>query len=115
MQITEVFQGYSDAEALVVKKLSSDRYICKVYVLFLVSYLLILCRHKLHLMHNRAAVEANELIYNGDQNDTSNFVDVEMSVDDTFDPEFGEIAENKFISFRYIGVHSQLPINPRVS
>eukprot|EP00026_Physarum_polycephalum_P007313 Phypoly_transcript_07372.p1 GENE.Phypoly_transcript_07372~~Phypoly_transcript_07372.p1 ORF type:complete len:546 (+),score=62.83 Phypoly_transcript_07372:102-1640(+) len=89
-------KGFSDAEALVLERLSYKRFLCRV--------------HKAHLHHN--ANRDTQV-----SQDKSEFYDIEMSLDeDRFDGDVKEIATNSYVSFRYFGQLSGIgpPIDPRI-
>ena len=65
------------------------------------------CRSKAYLQHNA---------HRSSDDDSDVFHDIEMTIDDEFDSESGEIEIGKFVSFRYAGEYtSGLPMNPRIS
>jgi hypothetical protein len=99
-----------DAEALVLQKISESKFLCRMYVAFpLISSLTLiyLIRNKIQILHNSGEKTKN--------NQEQEFVDLEITVDETSDKLTGvEIEEGNFVSFRY-GAQTDFTLNPKVS
>lgn len=127
-------KGFADAEALVIRKKSATKFVCRVYViqLVLLIVLLIIFRNKFHVLFNTAhgsdSPRENDtdfnLLYLNVEYDTwrntvieadDNLLEMEMSVDENFDGEMDEITIGAFVSFKYMGNNAGIPMSPKVS
>eukprot|EP00026_Physarum_polycephalum_P000781 Phypoly_transcript_00782.p1 GENE.Phypoly_transcript_00782~~Phypoly_transcript_00782.p1 ORF type:complete len:944 (+),score=105.33 Phypoly_transcript_00782:1215-4046(+) len=88
-------KGFNDAEAMVIAKKSDHIYLCRI--------------HKEHLWHN----ETQELTEHADLENSENFLDLEIPLDEAFDGDVADIKDGKFVSFRYIADRGT-PKNPRI-
>ena len=62
------------------------------------------------MLHN----DTQELTEHADIENSERFLDLEISVDESFDGDVADIKDGKFVSFRYIADRG-IPKNPRVS
>eukprot|EP00026_Physarum_polycephalum_P002917 Phypoly_transcript_02926.p1 GENE.Phypoly_transcript_02926~~Phypoly_transcript_02926.p1 ORF type:complete len:773 (+),score=149.17 Phypoly_transcript_02926:98-2416(+) len=96
------YKGFTDAEALVLKKISDTTFLCRV--------------NKMQMRHNTREDKENE--GEEEEKDEDTFYDVEMTIDtNLFYEDVGAITEGSFVSFKYVGEYAKglgRPMNPRI-
>ena len=104
---------------MILKKLSDERYLCRVYVPHLYipsSQAYVISRHKQHIKHNLDPGSKVDAPVDDPTESSKIFYDIEMILDDQlYEGDLKDIKEGGFVSFRYTGTTFGPPVNPKVS